>query len=59
MTEEVGVVKSQQEMAELAMTEAQLRIVRSKLREWRKVQRRLERRARILRRVLGETRIVH
>ncbi|HYM70322.1 MAG TPA: hypothetical protein VEZ44_12050 [bacterium] len=52
-------MRSQQEMAELAMTEAQLRIVRSKLREWRKVQRRLERRARILRRVLGETRVVH
>jgi len=59
VTEEVGVVRSQQEMAELAMTEAQLRIVRSKLREWRKVQRRLERRARILRRVLGGPRVVH
>jgi len=59
MTEEVGVVKSQQEMAELAMTEAQLRIVRSRLREWRKVQRRLERRARILRRALGGIRVVH
>ncbi|GEM_PF-3485661 len=46
-------MKSQHEMTELALTEVRLRIVRTKLREWRKIQRQLERRARILRRVLA------
>jgi hypothetical protein len=51
--QEARAVKSQHEMTELALTEVRLRIVRTKLREWRKIQRQLERRARILRRVLA------
>ncbi|HXX39559.1 MAG TPA: hypothetical protein VEP50_15670 [bacterium] len=52
-------MKDEHEMTELAVTEAQLQIVRMKLREWHKMQRRLERRARILRRVLGANRTIH